>query len=57
MIDLDVPPEEPQTPAEEPLEDASAAERTSDASDHAGRKAREDEQRERQSGEPSGDET
>jgi len=57
MSEVEPPPEEPDTEPGETLgEDSTPLERTLDASDHAGRAAREDERRERRGGGPSGDE-
>ena len=43
MSEINLPPEDPQTAPDETLpEDSTPAERTRDASDHAGRTAREE---------------
>jgi len=57
MSEIELPPEDPDTESGETLgEESTPEERTRDAADHADREAREQQQHERRSGEPSGDE-
>jgi hypothetical protein len=52
MSEREVPPEDPDTAPDELLPDASPEERTRDASEHAGKKARADEEAERGTDKP-----